>query len=136
MLSAHNDVRYAERALRAGAKGYVVKSDAGEVIVNAITDVLDGETYISPTLNDQVAARLDGRKGEVRGEYVDALSDRELEIFELYGQGVPRRDIATRLGIAPKTVDTHQTHIKRKLGLSSAADLMRSAIEWTRLPPA
>lgn len=131
VLSMHDEALYAERALRAGANGYVMKAESPETVLHAIREVLSGDLYVS----EKIASRMlrgflhgGPKKRERRG--VTSLSDRELEIFEMIGNGICTRDIATQLNISIKTVETHRAHIKCKLGLTNATELMRYAISW------
>ena len=132
VLSMHDESVYAERALRAGARGYVMKQVASRTILEAMRTVLRGEVFLS----DSLSARSEGAAG--RGEpdagsrdaAVERLSDREREIFKLLGQGVTRQAIVDRLGISVKTVETHRANMKYKLNLRSTADLDRQARAW------
>lgn len=131
VLSMHDESLYAERALRAGAKGYVMKQEAPETVLKAIRKVLDGELYVS----ENVASRLlqefvDTSSGEGSRLGIRRLSDRELEIFECVGRGMSTRDIAEALSLSAKTVETHRAHIKQKLKLKNAAELIQHAVNW------
>lgn len=131
VLSMHDESLYAERALRAGAKGYVMKQEAAETVLKAIRKVLQGGLYVS----ESVAARLlqefvEGSSEPSRGG-VEALSDRELEVFELIGGGIATRDIATKLRLSVKTIETHRAHIKQKLNLKSGTELLHHAVHWS-----
>jgi DNA-binding NarL/FixJ family response regulator len=129
VLSMHDETLFAERSLRAGARGYVNKQEAVGHMIAAMRKVLAGETYLSR----RMAARLEVRRTE-RGagleEPVATLSDRELEVFSLIGQGLGTRDIAERLGLSVKTVETYREHIKNKLLLDTATELTRRAVAW------
>jgi len=130
MLSMHDEALYAERALRAGAMGYVMKSAPQETLMAAIRKLLAGHMYLS----DSVSAKLLRSFGRIGGAGADVsplerLSDRELQIFQMIGQGRSVRDIADALYLSPKTVETHKEHIKVKLNLASSNDLLRYAIE-------
>src|SRR5262245_28563772 len=130
VLSMHDEALYAERALRAGAQGYVMKSAPQETVMAAIRKVLAGVVYLS----DAVSAKLlrsFGRHAGAGAEVppLERLSDRELQIFQMIGQGRSVRDIAEALFLSPKTVETHKEHIKQKLNLASSNDLLRYAIE-------
>lgn len=131
VFSMHNETLYAERALRAGASGYVMKSEGAEKLMEAIRGVLRGEIYLSPPMRDRAVHRFAGG-GPVAalGNDAGALSDRELEVFELIGQGLGTRQIAERLRVSKSTVETHRAHIKEKLNLGSAPELVRAAVEW------
>ena len=129
VLSMHDEALYAERVLRAGGKGYVTKQEAPENVMIAIRRVLSGEVYVS----DRIAARLlkavTGDKPEGQSP-LDRLSDRELQVFRLIGGGMSVREIADSLFLSVKTVETHREHIKDKLSLKSAAELLRYAVQY------
>ena len=129
VLSMHDEALFAGRALRAGARGYVNKQEPVEEMVAAVRTVISGGTYLSPRMRARLEAR--GRRGgrEMEGP-VEILSDRELEVFGLIGEGLGTREIAERLGIAVKTVETYREHIKDKLALESAPELARRAVAW------
>ena len=129
VLSMHDEATYAEKALRAGAQGYVMKENADDKIVEAIRTVLRGEMYISAgTSSRMLRDFVDGDAGAKTG--VDALTDREREIFECMGRGMSSRDIADRYDLSPRTVEVHRAHIKKKLGCETGAHLMREAVRW------
>jgi DNA-binding NarL/FixJ family response regulator len=128
VLSMHDESLYAERALRAGARGYMTKQEASKKVIGAIRQVLGGGIYVS----DKMAGVLLGRvAGEPRsdGSPIDRLSDRELEIFQLLGEGLAVREIAKRLHVSVKTVEAHRTHIKEKLNIKTSPELLRYAIQ-------
>ena len=130
VLSMHDEASVAERAFRAGAHGYAVKRESGPHIVDGIRTVLEGKFYASPSLAAQLAGRMFGggaRSGESPEEQ---LSDREMEVFRLRGQGRSPKEIADRLGVSVKTVGSYEARIKEKLGLDDAGDLMREAVLW------
>jgi DNA-binding NarL/FixJ family response regulator len=131
ILSMHEEPLYALRALRAGAAGYIVKQDALENISNALRDVLNGQRYISPSIASQLMTRpAAGPEMHKSDDPTSALSDRELEIFEMIGQGQEVCGIADALGLSPKTVETHRTHIKEKLKVKNAQQVRRLAVQW------
>ena len=122
---------YAERVLRAGAHGYVTKEEGPERLIEGIHSVLRGQIFVSERMASKVMGKIvAGASAE--GSPMDSLTDRELEIFELIGNGLATRDIAQRLHISTKTVDSHREHIKEKLQLDSAADLLKHAIQWVQ----
>jgi DNA-binding NarL/FixJ family response regulator len=130
VLSMHDESLYAERALRAGARGYVMKHQATEKVMQGIRSVLQGELYVSET----IAARM--IKGNVNTKLGDEnplqrLSDRELEVFMMIGNGMGTRDIASKLILSVKTVEAHREHIKEKLNLKNGTELMRLAVQYT-----
>ena len=130
VLSMHDEASVAERAFRAGAHGYAVKGESGPRIIDAIRTVLAGKFYASPSLTAQLAGRIFGggaRSGKTPGEL---LSDREMEVFRLRGQGHSLKEIANRLGVSAKTVGSYDARIKEKLGLDDAGQLVREAVLW------
>ena len=127
VLSMHDETLYAERVLRAGAKGYVMKSSSSDLLLNAIRKVLDGELYVSPALSSQMLQSMVTGKTQVLGR-LEQLSDRELEIVQLIGQGLSTSEIASRLGISSKTVESHRGNIRAKLSLKSGAELTRFSL--------
>jgi len=129
VLSMRDERFYAERSLRAGARGFVAKREAPGRLIGAIRTVLNGQVYASREVADRVLSALDGGD-RAADPGVEALGDRELVVLELLGKGLATREIAERLQISPSTVDSHREHIKAKLGLSSAAELLRYAVEW------
>lgn len=129
VLSMHDERLFAERALRAGASGYVSKHVPIEVIVEAVREVLAGGTWLSPRMRERLAVR-EAEGAEGLGEPEAVLSDRELEVFWLIGQGLGTREIAERLEISIKTVETHREKIKHKLVLDSGPELMLRAVAW------
>lgn len=134
VVSMHDERVYAERCLRVGANGYVMKDEAAEVIVTAIRKIQDGGTYLSDRLMSATVNRLVGGKSEVsgKGSMVASLSDRELEVFHLIGRGMTTRAIAEELDLSVKTVEAHKANIKTKLGLKSAPELQRLAVTWAQ----
>jgi DNA-binding NarL/FixJ family response regulator len=130
VLSTYDETLYAERALRAGAMGYVNKSASWEVVVEAIRTVLKGKRYLSPDLAELLLDQTLGGKSTRPSSLVDALTDRELEVFRLIGQGLSTGDIALRLFLSTHTIDSHRENIKRKLKLQSGDKLKHLAILW------
>jgi DNA-binding NarL/FixJ family response regulator len=132
MLSMHDESIYAERALRAGANGYIMKQEATDRLLTAIRRILNGEVYLSNRAASRMVQQyVQGPGGtRIRRPALAALSDRELEVFRLIGEGHSTRHIANDLHLSVKTVETHQAHIKEKLSLRSARELMQYAIEW------
>jgi DNA-binding NarL/FixJ family response regulator len=133
VLSMHDEGVYAERALRAGASGYVMKAEAAETVMAAIHRILSGKIYISAKVTEQLLHRVTTRRKEPWSFQapVERLSDRELQIFRLLGDGVRVREIATQLHISIKTVESHRVNIKKKLGLKTSAELLRYAIKYS-----
>ena len=128
-LTMHDESLFAERALRAGAVGYVSKDQASRTIIKAVRTVLAGSHYLSPSLTERMVQRA-VRGDEHAGSPMERLTDREIEIFELIGQGLASRQIARRLNLSPKTVDTHREHLKEKLSLKSSNELTMHAVKW------
>lgn len=129
VLSMHDESLYALRALRAGAQGYVMKQEALGNIMIAIREILAGRSYLSPAMSSEVITNFaHGSSGKPNA--TDKLSDRELEILELIGRGRDVRDIARELHLSPKTVETHRAHIKEKLNLQNARQVVRFAVQW------
>jgi DNA-binding NarL/FixJ family response regulator len=133
-LSMLDEMTYAERALRQGANGYVMKQEATDRLVTALRRTLSGKVYVSPSVRERLLATLGKQSDEVRYS-VDRLTDRELEIFRLLGLGLRAAEIAKRLGISPKTIETHRTRIKAKLGVETASELVIQASSWVREGP-
>ena len=128
VLSMHEESLYAERALRAGARGYITKQEASRKVIGAIRQVLGGGIYASEKMAGILLGRVAGQpKGD--GSPTDRLSDREMEIFQLLGSGLAVREIAKRLHISVKTVEAHRTHIKEKLDIKTSPELLRYAIQ-------
>ena len=132
VVSMHDEALYAERALRAGAMGYVMKQDAGEKVVLAIQHLLRGEIFVSARMKEKMLHRFVNKKREGMVFAIDTLSDREMEVFQLIGNGYSTRQIAEKLGLSSKTIDSYREHLKLKLGLDTGADLVRHAIQWAR----
>ncbi len=130
-LSMHDEEIYAERCLRAGGRGYVMKSEGPEELVAAIRQVLAGGIRVSPKTSERIVANFTGRSDSGHETPLGKLSDREFEIFQWLGRGMPTLEIAERLHISPKTVETHRLHIKSKLGIATAAELIAYAARWT-----
>jgi len=130
VLSMHDEALFAERALRAGARGYIMKHEAIGGLVHAIEEILAGRMYVSDRLSQHLLERL-GHDAPASGGRLGQLTDRELEVFELIGRGLSTAAIADRLGVSIKTIETYRSNIKTKLALKDAADLIRYAATWT-----
>jgi DNA-binding NarL/FixJ family response regulator len=129
--SMHSESLYAERALRAGALGYVTKDQATDRIVEAIRQVLAGKIYLSEAMTERMLQRaVGGGRAEVTRSPLDVLADRELEVFRLIGQGVKTAEIAERLHLSVKTVETYRDRMRRKLDLSDSTKLAHYATQW------
>jgi DNA-binding NarL/FixJ family response regulator len=130
VLSMHDEVIYAERMLRAGARGYLMKSAGGAELLVAIRQVLRGEVYLSKKMSAKMINLLSGSRFRTNRSALEMLTDREFEVFQLLGQGLSTREIGQRLHISSKTVDTHRLNIKDKLNLKTLPELMRHAVRW------
>src|SRR5271157_1480398 len=131
ILSMHDESIYAERALRAGANGYIMKQEATEKVLVALRRILSGEIYVSDRIANKMLKHYITGSGTLRPSSIADLSDRELEVFRLIGEGHGTRQIAEELHISVKTVESYQAHIKEKLSLRSARELMQRAIQWS-----
>lgn len=129
IVSMHDENLYAERVLRAGAKGYVMKQEAPGNLIKAIRTVLSGNVFVSPNIAARIVQNF-ASSGGSSSSPVGRLTDRELEVFRLIGQGFGSREIAGKLKISSRTVDAHRAHIKEKLGLRDATELMHRAVNW------
>ncbi|HEX3352670.1 MAG TPA: response regulator transcription factor [Terriglobales bacterium] len=130
ILSMHDESIYAERALRAGANGYIMKQEATEKVLVALRRILGGEIYVSDRIANKMLKHYVTGSGTVRNSSIADLSDRELEVFRLIGEGHGTRQIAEELHLSIKTVESYQAHIKEKLSLRSARELVQHAIQW------
>jgi DNA-binding NarL/FixJ family response regulator len=130
VLSMHDESIYAERALRAGANGYIMKQEATEKVLVAIRRILRGDVYLSDHVSSKMLQQYVRGSSTARESPVADLSDRELEVFRLVGEGHGTRQIAEELHLSVKTVETYQAHIKEKLSLRNARELVQHAIEW------
>ncbi len=129
VLSMHDEMIYAERAMRAGALGYVNKQASAETILTAVRRVHSGHVFVSGKVSERLLERMAGKRGMERSS-VETLSDRELAVFEMIGQGLGTRQIAKTLYLSVKTVESHRERIKTKLKLTCGTELTRSAVEW------
>lgn len=129
-LSMHDETLYAERALRAGANGYVMKQEATKNLLNAVRQLLGGGIYLSENVTAKLLSRMAHTKPGAKRSALEGLSDRELEVFHLIGQGVGTRKIAETLRLSVKTIESHRENIKRKLKLEDAAELVQYAVSW------
>jgi DNA-binding NarL/FixJ family response regulator len=130
VLSMHDEALYAERALRAGARGYVMKLETSKSVLASIRRVLGGEIYVSQRIGNRMALRFTSSRQAVARSPVERLSDRELEIFRLLGQGRTPSEIAGDLNLSLKTVQAYCARAKEKFGVTSLTDLLRAAIRW------
>jgi DNA-binding NarL/FixJ family response regulator len=132
VLSMRDEGFYAERVLRAGARGYVTKEEGPQKVVEGIRKVLQGQIYVSEKMASKVMGKIVEGASQPGGSPTAELTDRELAVLELIGAGLPTREIATRLHISPKTVDSHREHIKDKLKLDGATELLKYAVQWVQ----
>jgi DNA-binding NarL/FixJ family response regulator len=131
VLSMHDETLFAERVLRAGARGYLSKAEPGDKVVEAVREIVGGRIYLSNEVTDKILHRVVvGGEAETQS-LVESLSDRELEVLELIGRGMTTRQIAEDLNLSKKTVDTYRDHLKKKLQLKTANELIRYAVTWT-----
>ncbi len=130
VLSMHDETLYAERVLKAGARGYLMKDAGPEKALEAIRRVLGGQRHLSPQMSSRLLDNRVGRSPRGSDSPIGKLSDREFEILQLLGSGKSTKDVAAELGLSSKTVDVHRGHIKEKLGLKDAAGLVHYAVRW------
>ncbi|MEP6809917.1 MAG: response regulator transcription factor [Chthoniobacterales bacterium] len=130
VCSMHDESLYAERALRAGAKGYVMKDADGPTFLTAIRRVLGGQTYMSEKLSARVLEAFAGARARGSTSPLEKLSDREFEVFRLFGKGKTAKEIAGQLHLSPKTVSVHRDHIKEKLKFTTSAEMIRQAVRY------
>jgi DNA-binding NarL/FixJ family response regulator len=130
VISMHDEALFAERALRVGARGYIMKQEAIEKMMEAIRKVLRGELYVSERVSANIVKRFVDGKAEGVSSPEELLSDREMEVFQLIGQGFGTRQIADQLHVSVKTVETYRANIKEKLNLKNATELMKHAVHW------
>ncbi len=128
VVSLHDENTYAQRVLKAGARGYVMKSEATDNILKAIRTIMDGGVYLSQNVKDRLIYGMAG--GSKYSSPTDILSDRELEVFQLIGEGRGTREIADILFLSVKTIETYKSHIKMKLDIRDSTELIRRAVEW------
>lgn len=131
VLSMHDELLYAERALRAGAKGYITKNQASVQVMHAIQTVLGGDVYLSPQMTNRVLRRM-SKGSESKATGVAALTDRELEVFRLLGCGRNSREIAEEIGLGDATINSYRFRIREKLGIRNSAELYNQAAQWVK----
>ena len=130
VISMHDESLYAERVLRAGGRGYIMKQEGGKKLMQAIRQVLEGKIYVSEKMSALILEIFSGRRAGAESSPVENLTDREFEVFQLVGQGKGTGEIAKKLHLSVKTVDAHRANIKAKLKLKSASELVRYAVRW------
>ncbi len=132
VMSMHDENLYAERVLRAGAHGYITKQEATQQVIQAIRHVLDGGIYLNQRISAKVLGRLRAKPEKATDSIQSLLAERELEVFEMMGEGLSTREIAQQLHIDGKTVDTYRARIREKLNLQTSSALLKLAIQWQR----
>lgn len=130
VVSMHDETLYAERVLRAGGRGYIMKQEGGKKLMDAIRQVLSGQIYVSEKMSAKILEIFSGRRPKVADSPLEQLSDREFEVFQLIGQGKGTREIAEHLHLSVKTVEVHRSNIRKKLKLPSGNDVVHQAIRW------
>jgi DNA-binding NarL/FixJ family response regulator len=130
VMSMYDELIYAERALRAGGRGYIMKQQGGKILVQAIRQVLSGQVYVSPKISASILDRLSAGRTKLARSPVENLTEREFEVFQLISQGLATREIAEQLHVSVKTVEVHRVHIKAKLQVKEGPALMHYAISW------
>jgi DNA-binding NarL/FixJ family response regulator len=130
VLSMHDEMLYAERALRAGARGYLMKDAGSAKVLEVIRLILSGQPYVSPQMTARLLDAMTGRRPRGSASPIEKLSDREFEVFRLLGSGKSTKEVAKALNLSPKTVDVHRGRIKEKLQLKDATSLLHHAVRW------
>ena len=131
VISMHDETLYAERVLRAGGRGYLMKQEGGKKLMYAIRRVFSGQIYVSEKMSAKILETFSGRRTEVGRSPLEKLTDREFEIFQFIGQGLSTRQIADKLHLSVKTIEVHRVNIKEKLDIKTAPELIRYAVRWT-----
>lgn len=131
-LSMHDETLYAERAVRAGARGYIMKGESTDQVMAAIRRVLTGRMYMSERMSDKMLDQASHRRPKAGGSPMAQLSDRELEVFQLIGQGRSTREVADMLHLSVKTIETYRAHLMEKLRVDSPTELIRQAVHWVQ----
>ena len=126
----HDEAFYAERVLRAGGRGYVMKQEGGKKIMEAIRQVSAGQIFVSEKMSARILEIFSGHRPEGGQSPVENLTDREFEVFQLIGQGMGTKELAEELHVSPKTIEVHRANIKAKLQLKSMGELIRYAVRW------
>jgi DNA-binding NarL/FixJ family response regulator len=129
VISMHDESLYAERVLRAGGRGYIMKQEGGKKLMEAIRHVLNGKTYVSDKISAKILDNFSGRPSESSSP-VEHLTDREFQVFQSIGQGLSTKEIADKLHVSAKTIEVHRVNIKEKLGIRTAPELIRFAVRW------
>lgn len=132
VLSMHDEALYAERAMRAGARGYIMKEVAADNLVNAVRKILAGGIFLSEAISARMIEQLSSTRSRGGPAGIETLTDRELEVLGMIGSGTPTKLIAEKLGISARTVEAHRAHIKEKLAITDGAALVRYAVQWSQ----
>lgn len=130
VVSMYDEEFYAERALYAGAMGYIMKTQVADLIIKALRRIVGGEVYLNESVSARILRKMSTGNGDTKGSHIDKLSNRELQVFRLIGTGLGTRQIAEKLSRSVKTVETYREHIKTKLDLKDSSELVQSAIQW------
>ncbi|HVV70868.1 MAG TPA: response regulator transcription factor [Verrucomicrobiae bacterium] len=130
VVSMHDESLYAERALRAGARGYLMKNEGGDRLIEAVRQVLAGKIFVSPSMSAKILDSFSGRGRRAERYDLSSLTDREFEVFHFIGQGLTTSEIGGQLHMSGKTVETHRLHIREKLGLKTGPELLKYAVRW------
>ncbi len=130
VLSVHDESIYAERALRAGARGYIMKEELTDNVVTAIRRIMRGKLYLSSQISEKMLDKLVTPFPDISESPVEKLSDRELEVFRLFGLGMSTQEIADKIHVSPKTVQSYRVRIKEKMNIEKTSDLLKYAIQW------
>ena len=130
VMSMYDESLYAERVLRAGGNGYIMKEAVNDNVIEAIRRILGGDIFVSDGIRQRILHGISGSRPDVNSSPVERLSDRELEVFRLIAEGFGTRQIADRLHLSVKTIETYRAHIKEKLNISTATALVRTAVQW------
>jgi DNA-binding NarL/FixJ family response regulator len=130
VISMHDEAIYAERVLRAGGRGYIMKQEGGKKIMQAIREVLSGQIFVSETISAKILETFSRGGSQVAKSPIERLTDREFEVFQLVGRGLGRREIAQQLHLSVRTAEVHRANIKKKLELKSSSEMIRFAVRW------
>jgi DNA-binding NarL/FixJ family response regulator len=130
VISMHDESFYAERVLRAGGRGYIMKQEGGKKLMEAIRQVMSGRVYVSEKMSAKILDLFTGGNKETSASPVQKLTDREFEVFQLIGKGLNTIQIAAQLHVSPKTVEVHRANVKMKLNIKTAPELIRFAVRW------
>ena len=130
LVTMHDELLYAERAIRAGARGYLMKEAGAEKMLSAIRHVIGGNIYVSDRIQAKILNAMHSPRKAATGSPMEKLSDREFEVFRLLGEGKSTKEVAAQLHLSDKTVAVHRGHIKEKLGITSATELFHTAVRW------